>query len=104
MCAMQGEKADFCKYEPPAAKVCSPAQLNRLYEYFLGTASNGSQWAEGMLRLTPCDLWPHIIGRTLWLLGDSTTEVITFYTTLKKPWMILPSCVTADWWRACYYA
>ncbi|CAL8461602.1 g1133 [Coccomyxa elongata] len=69
-----GEKAEFCKYEPPALKVCSPAQLSRLHEYFLGRASNGSQWAEGMLRLSPCDIWPHIMGRTLWLLGDSTTE------------------------------
>ena len=84
VCAIvQGEKATFCAYEPPYAKVCSPAQLKRLHSYFLGRAKNGSQWAEGMLRLTPCDLWPFIEGRTLWLLGDSTTEVFHLWSKHK---------------------
>ena len=86
VCAiLQGEKAAFCAYEPPYAKVCSPAQLRRLYSYFLGRAKSGSQWAEGMLRLTPCDLWPFIERRTMWLLGDSTTEV--FHLCSEKRFM-----------------
>ncbi|KAF6252526.1 hypothetical protein COO60DRAFT_1552723, partial [Scenedesmus sp. NREL 46B-D3] len=27
-----------------------------------------------MLQLTPCDLWPHLRGRTLWVIGDSMAK------------------------------
>lgn len=36
------------------------------------------------LRLTPCDLWAHLRGRTLWLLGDSM--MLDFY---KVSWRAL---------------
>ena len=32
---------------------------------------------EEMLTLTPCDLWPWLRGRTLWLVGDSMMQQLT---------------------------
>jgi hypothetical protein len=46
-----------------------------LLQHFLDRAANGSALATNLLQLTPCDLWPFIRGRTLWLLGDSLTQV-----------------------------
>ena len=31
--------------------------------------------ARELLELTPCDLYPFIRGRTLWLIGDSIQQV-----------------------------
>ena len=35
----------------------------------------GSFYAKGLLELTPCDLWPYIRGKTIWLIGDSIMQV-----------------------------
>lgn len=38
-------------------------------------AKNGAPGVEDMLTMTPCDLFQVIEGRTLWLVGDSLTQV-----------------------------
>ena len=38
-------------------------------------ASEGADGARELLALTPCDLWPYMRGRTLWLVGDSMMQV-----------------------------
>ena len=37
-------------------------------------ASEGADGARELLTLTPCDLWPYMRGRTLWLVGDSMMQ------------------------------
>eukprot|EP00884_Botryococcus_braunii_P012833 jgi/Botrbrau1/21550/Bobra.174_2s0051.1 len=53
---------------------CRPREQAKLLDYFLNETIKGSAFAEGMMTLTPCDLWPFIRGRTLWLAGDSITQ------------------------------
>ena len=38
-------------------------------------AAKGAPGARELLELTPCDLWPFLRGRTLWLVGDSMMQV-----------------------------
>lgn len=54
---------------------CRPREQAKLLDYFLNQTSRGSEFAHGMMTLTPCDLWPFLRGRTLWLAGDSITQV-----------------------------
>lgn len=58
--------------EPP---ICPKYEQERLAQYFVEQAYAGSQNAQGLLELTPCDFWPLIQGRSLWLFGDSITMV-----------------------------
>jgi hypothetical protein len=37
-------------------------------------AEEGAEGARELLALTPCDLWPYLAGRTLWLVGDSMMQ------------------------------
>ncbi len=55
--------------------MCPHDDQDRLLQHFLDRAQSGSQWAANMLQLTPCDLWPFIQGRTIWLMGDSIMQV-----------------------------
>ena len=72
----QREKQEYCAYAPHAdRRVCPHEDQERLLQHFLDRADNGSAWAANMLRMTPCDLWPFIKGRTLWVMGDSITQV-----------------------------
>ena len=63
-----------CRYErysePP---ICPKYEQELLAQYFVKQALAGSQNAQGLLELTPCDFWPLIQGRSLWLFGDSIT-------------------------------
>ena len=38
-------------------------------------ARNGAEWAKDSLALKPCDLWPQLRGRTVWMVGDSISQV-----------------------------
>lgn len=75
--SLQRGRADYCHYIfHHGARVCPHEDQDRLLQHFLDRASSGSQWATNMLQLTPCDLWPFIHGRTVWLMGDSITQVL----------------------------
>ena len=38
-------------------------------------ATNGAEWASDALSIQPCELWEEIKGHTVWLVGDSVTQV-----------------------------
>ena len=65
-----------CRYERYASPpMCPKYEQEVLAQYFVKQAMAGSQNAQGLLELTPCDFWPLIQGRSLWLIGDSITMV-----------------------------
>lgn len=68
----------WCAYDSElshtGAPICPAAEQATLMAHFNGRAAAGDAWAGNMLRMTPCDLWPFLKGRTLWLLGDSITQ------------------------------
>ncbi|KAK9901586.1 hypothetical protein WJX75_003489 [Coccomyxa subellipsoidea] len=83
-------RAEFCAYTPHSySPICPHKDQNALLQYFLDRADNGSLWAQGLLQLTPCDLWPFIRGRTLWLLGDSITQ----------EFMVAMECLFYEWYE-----
>ena len=48
--------------------ICSPEQREALARYY--TSGKSAAFA-ALLAASPCDLWPLIRGRTLWVIGDS---------------------------------
>jgi hypothetical protein len=55
----------MCRYDPSEAKfpICSADQARATLEVASKLHSGEP------LRLTPCDLYPYLRGRTLWILG-----------------------------------
>ena len=45
--------------------MCSAEKIDSLKDFLI----QQDMW--GPLLVTPCELWPYIRGRTLWILGDS---------------------------------
>lgn len=96
---LQRGRADYCHYIfHHGARVCPHEDQDRLLQHFLDRAANGSHWAANMLQMTPCDVWPFIRGRTVWLMGDSITQVLP-WPLLKDPLLLGPthSSCTAEW-------
>ncbi len=56
-------------------EVCPDYLKMELLTGWISRADQGAPGVKDMLTLTPCDLFPLIRGRTLWLLGDSQTLV-----------------------------
>ena len=48
--------------------ICPPQQRQAVASYYTSSESGG--FAD-ILRISPCDLWPLIRGRRLWIIGDS---------------------------------
>eukprot|EP00877_Chromochloris_zofingiensis_P014357 jgi/Chrzof1/9175/Cz03g38220.t1 len=73
-----------CAFNPATSGwgTCSALQQRKTLSYAtqLGTAAS--------LQLSPCDLWPYLKGRTLWLIGDSHFKVL--YKAFK--------CFLIDFW------
>lgn len=58
-------------------------------------AMQGVDWARQILDLKPCDLWPQIRGRTVWVVGDSISQVgCLIYPVAKSAWHIRVSQIT----------
>ena len=38
-------------------------------------AGAGHSWAHDILLLRPCEIFPYLEGRTLWIIGDSMSKV-----------------------------
>lgn len=53
------------------AHLCSKEQINRLTTLLM----RQEMWAA--LLFTPCELWPYIRGRTLWIMGDSQVDTVS---------------------------
>ncbi|KAK9865937.1 hypothetical protein WJX84_007496, partial [Apatococcus fuscideae] len=81
-CKSSNDRAQYCRYERYASPpMCPKYEQEVLAQYFVKQAMAGSQNAQGLLELTPCDFWPLIQGRSLWLIGDSITMELFHGTT-----------------------
>ena len=56
-------------------QVCADWAQYVLLEDWLQRADDGAPGYERLLTLTPCDMWPLLQGRTLWVVGDSISQV-----------------------------
>ncbi len=56
-------------------EVCPDYLKMELLTGWISRADQGAPGVKEMLTLTPCDLFPFIRGRTLWILGDSQALV-----------------------------
>lgn len=68
--------------------LCPKSDQQQLLRILVDRAEGGSKQAMGMLSLTPCDLYPLIKGRTLWLMGDS----------IMQEYMRAVSCFFIEFW------
>ncbi|KAL4856502.1 Presequence protease 1 [Chlorella vulgaris] len=72
-CKRSGQWADICQFK--SGDLCADWLFWSVLEEWLG---RGYELA---LQLTPCDLWPLLRGRTLFLLGDS--QMLDFYKAVQ---------------------
>ena len=68
MCKDTDDHAKFCRKEA-GSNTCS----KKLQEALLGGQLNEMHRSD-ILTFTPCDLWRHLSGRTVWVSGDGTME------------------------------
>ncbi len=43
--------------------------------YLRHWSERGAAWAQDVVLLKPCHLWPYLRNRTVWFVGDSMTQV-----------------------------
>lgn len=55
--------------------VCPEWLQEQLLSWLIDGAEQGRPGFKEMLTLTPCDIFPLLRGRTLWLMGDSMMQV-----------------------------
>ena len=55
--------------------VCPEWLQEQLLSWLIEGAEAGRPGFKEMLTLTPCDIFPLLRGRTLWLMGDSMMQV-----------------------------
>jgi hypothetical protein len=55
--------------------VCPDWQQEQLLAFMIDSAERGRPGFKEMLMMTPCDIFPLLRGRTLWLMGDSMMQV-----------------------------
>ena len=65
--------------------------MQRFKEHLIRRAEAGAPDYKETLLMTPCDWWPFLRGRTLWLVGDSITQVGALQRKLTR-WRRLRSC------------
>ena len=68
LCKSQEREARFCRKEEDP-HVCS----KDLQKALIGGQLNEMEKSD-ILTFTPCDMWPHLKGRTIWFSGDGTQE------------------------------
>lgn len=61
--------SDFCAFDKEGGGACAWRVWGLIQRYL-------QQDFRSLLLLTPCDLWQVLAGRTLWLSGDSQTQVV----------------------------
>ena len=61
-----------CRFRGP---VCPEWLQEQLLSWLIEGAEAGRPGFKEMLTLTPCDIFPLLRGRTLWLMGDSMMQV-----------------------------
>lgn len=76
------------RYRDPKFPSCPEETKQRLLSTLREYAMKGADWAKQALSLRPCELWQHIQGRTVWMAGDSVTQVgflKSHQTTAQQP-------------------
>ena len=85
-----GDIAEFCQFHRPdqdthrrfqhTAHICSRQQQSRIISWALEMGFTE------LLEFTPCDLWPALQGRTLWIVGDSQVRQrgLQYYESLPS--------------------
>lgn len=63
-----------CRFDGRFSPACKLADRQKVTSWLAMHAKNGSRWASDILTLKPCDLWPHVRGRTTWIIGDSLSQ------------------------------
>lgn len=53
-------------------------------------AERGATGMQELMQLTPCDIFPYLRGRTIWLVGDSMMQVRTTVSSLS--WLCRAMC------------
>ena len=53
---------------------CPFEEQRNFLEHLISRAELGAPGYEHMLTMTPCDWWPFLKNRTIWLVGDSLTQ------------------------------
>ena len=53
---------------------CPKEEQRGFLEHLISRAELGAPGYEAMLTMTPCDWWPLLANRTLWLVGDSLSQ------------------------------
>ena len=76
---------------PPSQRQCDALLVQRFKEHLIRRAEAGAPDYKETLLMTPCDWWPFLRGRTLWLVGDSITQVGALQRKLTR-WHGLRSC------------
>ena len=63
------------RFEEGFLPTCKMEDRKKLVSWLSDFARKGAQWAEDILTFKPCDLWPQIRGKTVWIIGDSVSQV-----------------------------
>ncbi|CAL8468940.1 g8481 [Coccomyxa elongata] len=65
---------DYSKFSGFRGPVCPEWLQEQLLTWMIESAERGRPGFKEMLTMTPCDLFPLLRGRTLWLMGDSMMQ------------------------------
>ena len=72
-CKPEGVWQNVCQYLSNGP-VCPAHDQKHFWRYLVSRAEAGAPGYEAMLTMTPCDIWPYLKGRTLWVAGDSISQ------------------------------
>lgn len=68
----------WCRFNHNHAPQCPAEVQEDLQSRLRGAAEGGHQWARDILLVRPCQLFPYLEGRTLWIIGDSMSKDFAF--------------------------
>lgn len=73
--SLKGSQVQPMLHRYQVEPTCPKALVHGLSAWMRSLHEEGSWWAVKVLTLQPCDLWEVMRDRTIWILGDSVTEV-----------------------------
>lgn len=83
-----------CRYQyEPSCPIEGRQELTGWLRYW---SDRGGKWAEDILLIKPCQLWPHLINRVTWMVGDSMTQDAAHTIMCFMMEYMLPDAPTHD--------
>lgn len=67
--------ANSCRFKHEHAPQCPYEVQQDLQTRLTKAASEGHDWAREILLVRPCQIFPFLEGRTMWIIGDSMSKV-----------------------------